>query len=506
MATTPAVPSTAPLKDELVTQQVLYMHQYTTWRLALAFTGMSDPTAIWQQMIMDTPFSVSFYRELEEKDEDVHSAMEQMKLAVLHRSFKVLPADDTGLAVDIAGFVQSQFDALPSFDLMLDNLLDAPFYGFSLVELMYDVSAGQVSLIDAKDCPQELFTFALPFYPQIGNLRLLQTPYDINGVEVPEQKFAIYSYRPRSRNRRGRPLLRKVFWPSWFKRQALRMWLRFAEKGPGTAVVKYPQGSGESEQRNALEAAEALIERTAVAVPENFGLMEELLKIARSQDPAVYKDLTSRCELSIYRTILGETLTSHGGEDGKGTQALGQVHETVKDEKAVSLARNVERVLNDQIIRNLVLWNYGPNAPMPKATLDKADEDDLTQRVNVDKTVQSMGYPITQDYIQETYGIPLPAEGDVVLKPAAPSLFGLPGESGSTTDDGSPKPTPDEGEKEKESAAFSDQPKTGQRKLRADLGDFDRVFEQLSEESRAIYRTRIGDLAEGMRRANIQQG
>ena len=69
------VPSQAPLKQEVVTQDVLYLHQYTTWRLALAFTGMSDPTAMWQQMIMDTPFAVQFYGELEEKDEDVGAAM-----------------------------------------------------------------------------------------------------------------------------------------------------------------------------------------------------------------------------------------------------------------------------------------------------------------------------------------------------------------------------------------------------------------------------------------------
>jgi phage gp29-like protein len=351
---------------------------------------------------------------------------------------------------------------------------------------MYDVSAGQVSLTDAKDCPQELFTFALPFYPQTGNLRLLTTPYDIMGVEVPEQKFAIFSYRPRARNRRGRPLLRKVFWPSWFKRQAMRFWLRFAEKGPGTAVVQYEQGASDSEKQKALAAAEAIIERVAIAVPKNFGLMEDLLKIARSQDPDVYEKLCMRCELAIYRNLVGETLTSHGGENGKGTQALGTVHEGVKEKKAKRLAKSLADVLNDQLVRNLVMWNYGPDAPMPKAVLSNADETDLGDRSDVDKKLQAMGMPITQSYVQETYGLPEPKAGDVVLKPAV----GVPA-----------PPDPSQDPAGNDDAPFAES--KAPHSIIHEQKDFDRLFDQCKSESAAIYRKRIHELADSMIAANV---
>jgi len=492
------VPSQAPLKQEIVSQDVLYLHQYTTWRLALAFTGMSDPTAMWQQMVMDTPFAVQFYRELEEKDEDVGAAMEELKLAVLDRNFTVQPADQSGRAADIAQFIQTQFDQMPSFESMLDSLMDAPFYGFSLVELMFDASAGQVSLKDAKDCPQELFTFALPFYPQTGNLRLLSTPYDIMGQEVPEQKFAIFSYRPRARNRRGRPLLRKVFWPSWFKRQAMRFWLRFAEKGPGTAVVQYEQGADDNEKQKALAAAEAIIERVAIAVPKNFGLMEDLLKIARSQDPDVYEKLCMRCELAIYRNLVGETLTSHGGENGKGTQALGTVHESVKEKKAKRMAQALSNVLNDQVIRNLVLWNYGPDAPMPKAVLSNADETDLGNRATVDKTLQSMGMPITQSYVQETYGLPEPKAGDVILQPVGPLAVADADGDTDTEPDADPN-----AEDDKARGQFAESKPAAS--IVREQRDFDRLFGQLRGESVDIYRRRIQDLADGMVAANVSE-
>jgi phage gp29-like protein len=156
-----------------------------------------------------------------------------------------------------------------------------------------------------------------------------------------------------------------VFWPSWFKRQALRFWLRFAEKGPGTAAVMYPPGATDDEKQKALAAAEAIINTVAVAIPENFKLVKQLLTSARAQNPAVYEKLYAEMKYSIARRILGQTLTSFGNEGGTGAKSLGDVHAEVEDEISQELAKNFAAVMNDQVVKPLVLWNFGPKAPMP---------------------------------------------------------------------------------------------------------------------------------------------
>lgn len=414
-ATAQEIPAKPP-GDELVTPEILEGIHRTTLSLAQGFAGVSDPTVIWTSMVRDFRTAFIFYRELEEKDDDISSALEMLKLAVLRRKAQVLPADDSSQAVEIADFVQQQIANVRNFQEVLETMLDAPAYGVSIQEMIFDVSAGQVELLDIKDRPQELFAFNPQYMLQTGPMRLMTNPWSIDGGDlVPEEKFMVFTFRPRSGNRRGRPLLRRVFWPSWFKRQALRFWLRFGEKGPGTAAVQYPTGATADEKNKALQAAEAIINSVAVAVPENFGLIKELLTSARSQNPAVYKQLIDDQKYSIVRAILGQTLTSYGNEGGRGSNALGSIHAKMFYLKEVEVAIKLESVVNDQMMRSLVLWNYGPNAPMPKWSISTEDEQDLVARIGIDSQAQGMGVPITKQYMQETYGFPEPGAKDEVL-------------------------------------------------------------------------------------------
>jgi phage gp29-like protein len=432
-ATAPEVPALPP-RTELVSDDILQGVRRTTLSLAQGFAGVSDPTVIWTSMVRDFRTAFLFYRELEEKDDDVSSALEMLKLAVLRREWQVVPADDSSEAANAAEFIEQQLDNLPNFQEILEALLDAPAYGLAVQEMIFDVSAGQVALLDIKDRPQELFAFNPQYLLQTGPMRLMTDPWSIDGGElVPEQKFLIFSFRARSGNRRGRPLLRRVFWPSWFKRQAMRFWLRFGEKGPGTAAVQYPNGATQDEKQKALAAAEAIVEKIAIAVPENFGLIKELLTSARSQNPAVYKQLIDDQKYAIARAVLGQTLTSYGNEGGRGSNALGSVHAKMFYLKEVEVAIKLQTVIQQQLVRPLALWNFGPNVPMPKFAITTEDEQDLVARIGIDSTAQGMGVPITKKYMQETYGYSEPGAEDEVLAPVQGASGGAISSGAATT-------------------------------------------------------------------------
>jgi hypothetical protein len=228
-----------PPKGSIVSDNSLYLSQLSLYRNSLAFGGQRNPSAIWASMVYNDPWTFAYFRELEDKDEDVSNCLDSLKLSVMRRMRSVLPAnEEDSQAVDVKEFIEKQL-ARVNFDEVLDCILDAPGYGFSVQEMIFDVSAGQASLVDISDCPQELFLFGNRFYPQIGPLQYLDQPWAAEGTLVPEEKFIITTYRKRARNRMGRPLLKSVFWPSWFKRNMQRLWMQFAEKGPGTAVVRY---------------------------------------------------------------------------------------------------------------------------------------------------------------------------------------------------------------------------------------------------------------------------
>src|SRR5437588_1396163 len=84
-----------PAREEIVKDEVLSSRQFNTLALSLGFGGVSNPTVIWTSMVRDHPTAYAFYRELEEKDEDVGDALEMLKLSVMEREREILPFDDS---------------------------------------------------------------------------------------------------------------------------------------------------------------------------------------------------------------------------------------------------------------------------------------------------------------------------------------------------------------------------------------------------------------------------
>lgn len=478
MAEVNAIPALPP-SGEIVSETALYNTQISLYRNTLAFGGVRNPSTIWTSMLRDDGTAILYYRELEEKDTDVANALDTLKEAVLERKWSIEPFDDSSQAADVAAFIEQQLARVSNLDGAIDNMLDAAGYGFSVLELNYDVSMGQANLLDIKDCPQELFLFGNRFTPQIGPLQFLEQPMASSGVPVPEEKFMVFSYRMRSRNRMGRPLLRSVFWSSWFKRNMQRLWVQYAEKGPGTAVVRYQDADSLAQKQQAADLAQALIEQVALGVPQGFDYDKELLTLARTMNPATYENFYNAMQLDIVRRVLGETLTSFGGEGGKGTQALGDVHSDTKDTKAIRLCKATQSVINRQLVRPLVLWNYGPDAPMPRWSYDVEEQEDLTKRLAIDAGVQRMGVPLPVSYLRGRYGVPAPAGDEPIAAPNvnAPQV--------NITDD--------------TRASFSEPGHEDQ--ARSDMAQFDQLAQQLRDESIGLFRTRINEVAGSLKPA-----
>ena len=174
----------------MISSGSFYLQQISLYRNTLAFGGTRNPSEIWAAMSFNMPQSLAYYRELEDKDEDVANCLDTLKLSVLSRDRSVLPAprDESAKAQEVKEFIESQLGAL-DFHAILDCVLDAPGYGFSVQELIFDASMGQASLLGISDCPQELFLFGNRFYPQVGNLQLLDNPGQHRASRFPNRSF-----------------------------------------------------------------------------------------------------------------------------------------------------------------------------------------------------------------------------------------------------------------------------------------------------------------------------
>lgn len=459
-----------PQAGEIVSEQALYNSQISLYRNSLAFGGLRSPSTNWATMVYNHPQAMLLYREIEDKDEDVADKLDTLRLSVLERDRRLMPGDESQIASDAAKFVQNQLDGLDNFHSVLDCILDAPGYGFSVQEMIFDASDGQAGLVEINDCPQELFLFGDRYQPQIGQLQFLSQPWASTGQPVPEDKFIVFTYRKRARNRMGRPLLKSVFWPSWFKRNVQRLWMQYAEKGPGTAVVRYNDPDNAAERSQAVAIAQSIIDNVAIAVPQSFQYDQELLKIARAQDPAVYEKFFQAMQYSIARKILGETLTSFGNEGGTGSKAQGALHADTLDTRVVELCRAVAAVINRQIVRPLVLWNFGPQAPMPTWSFDLGEEEDLAKRLTVDSGLQRMGKQFTAGYIADRYDVPI-VEAENPDTPMVPNVN-----------------APQVALRDSADGSFAE----GERELK----EFDKLFASLKDQADPLLAERARDVAE----------
>ncbi len=394
--------------------------------------SQASPSMIWDHLKYNPWISMAVFEDMEEKDSRIFSCLDVRKINVLSKSYHIEPASDSPADKKIAEFVGECLttyfgksnsietaDESP-FESFLYEALDAIPKGVSIGEIIWAEAKDRIYVQEVKFKPQHLFAFggtdlasfstATQLYPQTGRLRLrsgvkLDDPL---GAELPEHKFFVFSYRPRYGNRWGSPLLRKVYWQSWIKRNSITQWLKYQEKGSGVVIAKYNDTASEAEQSNALQAATAVQEESAVAIPKKFLLeVHEMVRNIGSSHKELVDDF---CNSEIALAILGQTLTSRGS-DGGGSRALGEVHERVADRISEVDAKSLMAVVNKRIVRPIVLLNFGPEAKCPTWMIDYESQEDLTavaKRLGILR--KDVGLPLPQGHVYELMQLPEPKD------------------------------------------------------------------------------------------------
>jgi phage gp29-like protein len=238
------------------------------------------------------------------------------------------------------------------------------------------------------------------------------------GEEVPPEKFLVSTFKPRHGDRRGLPLLRRLFWASWFKRQGLRLDLQFLEKGQGTIAVQYPQTADEGEKSKALEVAEAIANEVAVAVPASMQVMDSLLSGTRRREGKDYQLMTDYFDSEMTRMILGQTLTTRGSEQQRGTQALGEVHQNLLIEFVKRDAGDLSTVIDEQLLTPWLRWTFGDvaldRAFRPYFVIDCEPEEDVLNQAKILQAARGLvDVPLAEAY--RRLQIPEPEEGEALV-------------------------------------------------------------------------------------------
>ena len=99
-------------------------------------------------------------------------------------------------------------------------------------------------------------------------------------------------------------------------------------------------------------------------------------------------------------------------DSGGGSYAQSKTHNDVRHDLTVADCKALAATLRRDLIRPLVLYNFGEDKRIPYLRFDAEESEDLTQTATVIGTlIREAGLKVPTSYIYKKFSIPKP-EGD----------------------------------------------------------------------------------------------
>ena len=344
------------------------------------------------------------FEEMEEKDPHLFSQLQTRKNAVTGLDYEIIPFDsDDPRDKEIAEFVEAQLGGIEGFeDIMLD-LLDAIGKGFAVSEIMWSYDEGHVVVDDIRSRHQKRF-----FWDSVDDSFKVRTQEAPEGIELPKNKFIVHKYKARSGHPSRAGVLRVVAWMYLFKNYTLKDWVAFCEVfGMPLRLGKYQPGASEDDKRALMQALVAIGADAAGIFPDGTAI--EFVNTEKTSSTDLYERLARYCDEQVSKAILGQTLTS---DSGGGSYAQSKTHNDVRHDLTVADCKAIAATLRRDLIRPLVLYNFGEDKRIPYLRFDAEESEDLTQTATVIGTlIREAGLKVPTSYIYKKFSIPKP-EGD----------------------------------------------------------------------------------------------
>ena len=416
------------LTTELATRQNagLYLGDVGGW-----LTQLPDPDPVLRKRAEDAEVLMELAA-----DDQVTTAMLARKYRVQncqHYCFR--PGAPDGKDADAkARLVHERFMAdleRTNLRTIISSILDAPFYGMTPLELLWELDGGWWHLRDIVARPYHWFAF------DQRNRPLFRGAYGqscADPVPLPESKFVIAVHQPTYDNPYGLRLLSRCLWPVAFKRGGLQFYAKFVERhGMPWIVGNAPPQAKDMEKREIVADLARMVQDCVAVMPAGSDV--KFLSAGTTQ-AQLHEDFLARQDRAISKVLMGQTLTIE--TDGKNSLAATEAHKGVADDIAEADKVMVADVFNE------ICWvyarvNVGPDVLAPLFSYE--EPEDLLSKADLDLKLKSMGVKWLRPHLEGDYGL-------------KPDEFDLEGEGTPVDELAADKPQPDEKkDKEKDDSA-----------------------------------------------------
>jgi len=203
------------------------------------------------------------------------------------------------------------------------------------------------------------------------------TPLDGYDFRIPVEKVLRYTFQSMDSLPFGMGLGRVAYKHYWSIDFLYRFWNIALEQFGTPFILGHASPVG-----NAMALARQVLAQVRQGAPPVLptGVEAEVIEIAGTGIAAYLAAVQHHAE-ELGRLYLNSTLTSSTSTQGTNTNALGNVHQDTSEYCLGSVRRDLENVINKQLVRRWVRYNYGDSslALAPKINLGDWDTTDTAK-------------------------------------------------------------------------------------------------------------------------------
>jgi hypothetical protein len=313
--------------------------------------------------------SMEVYHRMRE-DAQVAAGLAVIKEPVIAAGWSV-----TGESEVARRFVESMLR--PFWRKLLRSLLTALDYGFSALELVYDLdSDGNLTITEVRD-PDPL-SIALNVDDDGSLTGFTQLP----DTFVPGERAVIFTHRGEHGNHYGISRLRSAY-AAWHAKKIMFLYTNryFERRGVPITMIKYPPAptavtnggvNTDTNSQKALDLGESLLANSVVAVPRVYDAQGreqwEIAFLEDAENGGNLIDYMNYLDKLILRALFvpERTITQ---DSATGSYAMAQAHQEVFLMALDGLIADVEECINAQIVEPLLRYNFGSGSRQPAVRL-----------------------------------------------------------------------------------------------------------------------------------------
>lgn len=340
-------------------------------------------------------------------DIEISSALNKIERETAGRILKVIaenPEND-----EQAKEINQRFSNI-KFNRIINHLITARYYGYSCFEIVYNEDFTVNSLVPI---PYKYINYKTSEKKWVLKIGTKET--DLN-----RDKFLLCIHKWNPAQPTGKTIFESCQQAFLDKEMFSRQLRGLAEKY-GDTIIVFPYDEN-LDEKEAAEIGKTVLNakgKNAIGVPvsRNHSLKESFEFIRLSDlDPEIYTKLYAAEKEKLIQNLLGSTLTlESSSKNGKGTQALGEIHKEGFEQVVQEVCNFCSDSLYQLIQLDSEYFGYNPTlftwklekvvTEEEQAEIDKKQQEFIGIKLDNINKLSTAGYELENEYLGEYLGI-----------------------------------------------------------------------------------------------------